>query len=243
MCKFCELVNAAKIFDHDLKNNNDELLKKAAKKIDDDELCDIIRCKKNNGDLKLRYFECILEGVKNINGKIFYDNSKKYPLLPYVLKTIELDETTIDYVKLLVKYGVDVNLLSEDREHNSLMSLFLNDTMSNKYDIAKYLIEVGIDISARTFGNKNNALHILCQYVYDEKWDETAELLIDAGIDINEKNKHGKTPMDYTEKLEAVLEKRKDAIIASVRQKRKDAIIVSVRQKMEEIDNLLAQLA
>ena len=49
--------------------------------------------------------------------------------------------------------------------------------------------------------------------------------------------------MDYTEKLEAVLEKRKDAIIASVRQKRKDAIIVSVRQKMEEIDNLLAQLA
>lgn len=97
----------------------------------------------------------------------------------------------IQIVKLLLRYGCDVNAQSKTK-WTALMLICRYCLNKDGIEIVKLLLGYSCDINAQN-NNGWTALMLVCRYCFDEQFIEIVSLLLDRGCDWNIRNNNGKT--------------------------------------------------
>ena len=95
-----------------------------------------------------------------------------------------IKSTTVDYIRLLISEGADVNASNKDGG----TPLMYAANYSSTTEIVTLLIEAGADVNAR---HHNDGWTVL----FFSKTPEIVTLLIEAGADVNAMNDNGFTPL------------------------------------------------
>ena len=106
---------------------------------------------------------------------------------------VAVDNNQIDMVKLLVKYGADVNILGFTDRTPLQTAIFRGNL-----ELVKYLAgEAGANPNIQnSYGN--TALHMA---VSKDRLDIVKYLVEEAGADVNAQNKTGETPLDHADHI------------------------------------------
>lgn len=106
------------------------------------------------------------------------------------------DENLVDFVRLLIQYGIDSSAKNKDG-YNALLLLSRHYNNDNLIEILSLLFRHNkgdFDVNCRTnYGS--NCLSLLCRYYNCGNLAEIIRLLISYGININSKNNDMRTPL------------------------------------------------
>ena len=102
-----------------------------------------------------------------------------------------------EILKILIKYGVDIDSVNPDSETSLDRAVIENNT-----EVVKMLFKLGSKLEK---GKHAKWYPLIAVRDYNNK--EMLEILIDNGADLNVKNDQGKTPLDYakTEEMQQLL--------------------------------------
>ena len=101
----------------------------------------------------------------------------------------------LEILKLLIKYGADVNYKSGNNDITAIRLLMENFSEA-RMSIFEYLISNGLYINQSVDNDANTILHIACYFDYGGMINYTiVEKLIEAGADVNRSNNNGTTPL------------------------------------------------
>lgn len=158
-------------------------------------------CLKNNfsqtSSLNLAVFQNNLPEVEKLLQNGQYPNKKDlYGNMPL---TIAVNNSSLEMVKLLVRYGAD-----KTETDATKVTYWMIAAIKNNIEIVKFFIdEEGADADAKDMYGKN-ALMYASSYKGYESNIELVKYLAVHGMDINMKDKTGRTALDYAQKQEAI---------------------------------------
>ena len=96
----------------------------------------------------------------------------------------------IEFVKLLISQGIDVNV----RDGDGVTPLHVASRYPFTFGMLKYLVSLGADVNARDNSNRT-PLHEVIQHNYDHV--KVLQYLISKGADINARDNSGRTLLHY----------------------------------------------
>jgi len=122
------------------------------------------------------------------------DGGKDIAPFVYSPLVIAVEREDASLVRLLISYGVDVNLHSSStpRQRRDSSPLWLAAARNNR-EILEMLLEAGADINCRSGNKSNTALHVAA-FRQDISW---VRYLLSQGANINTQDDAGQTPLLY----------------------------------------------
>lgn len=114
-------------------------------------------------------------------------------LSPLIILVLSKCKNLMKYLKLLLKYGADINSKNTTNRMNILHYYFTKYNTGN-IDI-EFLLKNGVKLNEQIYDRKQTALHLAV--LYDKK---VIPLLLSYGADPFIKDKNDKYPIDYLEK-------------------------------------------
>ncbi|MBI4648197.1 MAG: ankyrin repeat domain-containing protein [Bacteroidia bacterium] len=123
-------------------------------------------------------------------------NVNKIDRLGNTALTIAVYHNHIDILKMLVEYGANVD--GQDRHGNTPLIIA---AINGFYEISKYLLEQGAYIDYQDFYGQTPLMQA-CVDPENRNKLMLVELLVSSGASINEKDKAGRTALDYAQNKE-----------------------------------------
>jgi len=166
-----------------------------------------------------------------------------------LLKTFEFRmKNKLNIIKLLLKYGLDINAEDEERktlllyvidEVNESLFYYLLKNKTSLESLQAINIKVLLKFIFNTIENENeNVLNKLSKYANkekeEEKYIEIIKLLIQSGLDINDKDEEGNTILIYA------IEARKVSVIQYLLER--NASLEPVNSKVEILKPLITNI-
>jgi len=96
-------------------------------------------------------------------------------------------------IEILIKYGANVNLQTDNGVTSLMYASHLSGTESSE-QVVKMLILAGADVNLQSHYGLN-ALHLSASFTNTNSTNNTVKLLVDAGININLQNYEGQTAL------------------------------------------------
>ncbi|WP_264719179.1 ankyrin repeat domain-containing protein [Wolbachia endosymbiont (group A) of Lasioglossum morio] len=144
--------------------------------------------KKEREEFNKSWKEVLDNPIENINKK----DTKGRTILHYAVGMLDPKK-----VRLLIKKGADINV-ADAGQYRPLHLAVMGQRLEN----TKELIKAEVDVNAVERSSKFAPLHLACM-VSEIK---IVEELVKAGANIEQKDKFGKTPMDYARNNKEIIE-------------------------------------
>ena len=151
----------------------------------------------NDNEMDISWTELFLKYGANVNYKDSYGH--KIPLLHQMIESsiglnflqFDADNPEWQIVLLLLKYGIDVNLINEIDQ--SCLSIAVEGRF---VDMIKILISHGADVNFRCtkfqFANRVSLLH----RAVTKSWNEIVQILIESGASLSVQDGFGNKPIE-----------------------------------------------
>ncbi len=153
--------------------------------------------KKEREEFNKSWKEVLDNSIENINKK----DTKGRTILHYAVGMPDPKK-----VKLLIKKGADVDAADAGKYRPLHLAV-----MGQRLENTKELIKAGVDVNAVERSSKFAALHLACMVAEIKIVEE----LVKAGGNVEQKDKFGKTPMDYARNNKEIKEVLENVKIAN----------------------------